>query len=495
MALFPRWSELRTIGTVTDALNFFHVGDEVWQAFLHQVGDCREDLRLVAALSRPAVVAGAGVAVMPDGSGFTPLQATQVGLVWRLARRVMAFHGGVSEDAFVDVEVWLDNPTDSSHDPTSPTSSTPAGGGGSVKEKVLKMSSLIDQSDDSELLPPSNAELNKWHQTYVAIMGSQPDEAEEPSPNQLAALHKRVFVNDHPPYCDFGVWLPFERKMTKTHRFRVYTPLGDGSFLQKDLPGPGSFQAWMSSWRVFRVACLMLNVATLSALENYARHIERLVTQWPAAWGLVAAADDQARAEKMSRVRRTILLDQSMGRQVPRDWDPREPWSCVLVELTKDVAFWNEKVHIPAASWTAAGGRGAPVVASEAAVLSTLPGGVVEQGHGDDEGRVKRKQANRDKRAAKKKRMIEEREELRNFRSAGSGAGQGHGGKGKSSGKGKSKSKDQSGSPLCFSWASGNGACAKVPPGGECLGAVKRTHKCRLCLSPTHQDAACPQAA
>ena len=406
MALFPRWSDLGTIRGVTDALTFFHVADETWQAFLHQVGDCREDLRLVAALSRPAVLAGAGVAILPDGSGLTPLQATQVGLVWRLARRVMAF----SEDAFTDVEVWLDNPTEVSHSPTSTPATTTGGGSGGVKEKVLKMSNLIDQADDSELLPPSNGELNKWHQTYVAIMGSQPDEAEEPSPNQLAALHKRVFINDHPPYCDFGVWLPFERKMTKVHRFRVYTPLGDGSFLQKDLPGPGSFQAWMASWRVFRVACLMLNVATLSALENYARHIERLVTQWPSAWGLIAAADDQARAEKMSRIRRTILLDQSMSRQVPRDWDPREPWSCVLVELTKDSAFWSEKVHVPAAAWTAAGGRGAPVVASEAAVLSTLPGSVVEQTFGDDEGRLKRKQANRDKRAGKKKRWAEERE-------------------------------------------------------------------------------------
>ncbi len=154
MALFPRWSELRSIRTVTDALTFFYVSDEVWQAFLNQVGDCREDLRLVAALSRPA---GAGVAVMPDGGGFSPPQATQVGLVWRLGRRVMAFHGGVSEDAFVDVEVWLDNPIEESQSSTRLTSSAPAGGGGSVKEKVLKPNE-------------TNAELNKWHQTYVAIM-------------------------------------------------------------------------------------------------------------------------------------------------------------------------------------------------------------------------------------------------------------------------------------------------------------------------------------
>jgi hypothetical protein len=30
----------------------------------------------------------------------------------------------------------------------------------------------------------------------------------------------------------------------------------------------------------------MLNVATLASLEIYGKHIERLATQWPAAWGL-----------------------------------------------------------------------------------------------------------------------------------------------------------------------------------------------------------------
>ena len=491
MALFPTWGELPTFDTVTKALTFFKVTDEPWNAFVQQVGNVGEDLRLLAALSRPAVLAGISVALLPDGSPLSPLQATQVGLVWRLARRVMAHLGGIRESEFVDVEVWLDNPPGSSDSSTRTTGGAASGLGGhtttnSVKEKVLKMSSLIDQADDSELLPPNNAELNKWHQNYVAIMGAQADEAEEPSPNQLAALFKRVFINDHPPYCDFGVWLPFERKMSKAHRFRVFTPLGDGSFLQKDLPGPASFQAWMASWRVFKTACLMLNVATLSSLETYARHVEKLVLQWPAAWGLVASADDQARAEKMARMRRTILLDQSLGRQIPRDWDPGAPWSCVLVELTKDVTFWNEKVHIPAAAWMAAGGKGAPVVASESAVFSVLPGSGSAEVIEREPDVNKKKLANRERRLAKRKRIADEREELRTLRN-------GQNPKGNS--KGKSKSKDQAGKPLCFSWASGSGACAKVPPGGECVGAIKRVHKCRLCLSPSHQDASCPQAS
>ena len=188
----------------------------------------------------------------------------------------------------------------------------------------------------------------------------------------------------------------------------------------------------------------------------------------------------------MSRLRRSILLDQSVGRQIPRDWDPGAPWSCVLVELTKDVTYWNEKVHIPAAAWLAAGGKGAPVVASESAVMAVLPGSVNVETVEKEPDVSRKKQANRERRLAKRKRIQEEREELRVIK-AGQPA--------KGGSKGKSKSKGQAGKPLCFSWASGSGVCGKVQPGGECLGSVKRVHKCRLCLSPSHQDASCPQAA
>ena len=58
-------------------------------------------------------------------------------------------------------------------EPTRQSSTT-----GSVKEKVLKMSSLIDQSDDSELLPPATCEINTWLQSYHSIMGAMPEEAE-----------------------------------------------------------------------------------------------------------------------------------------------------------------------------------------------------------------------------------------------------------------------------------------------------------------------------
>lgn len=491
MSLFGTWAELQGVTQIVDILGHFQIQQPVWDAFTEQIGNPGNDVRLLAALPAAAVVQGVQNATVNGGNPMTAIQATQVGLAWRMARRTVAHRGGVAETEFVDVDPWAPEPTPS---PTSTGGTNPQGSSG-VKERVLKMAALIDQTDDSELLPPQPQDVDKWIQNYVVVMGAQPEEAEEPSPSQLAALAKRSITLGQAPYTDFGIWVPFERKMAKTQKFRIYTPLGDGSYLQRDLPGPPTYQAWRASWAVFRTAALMLGLVSLAALETYARHIERLVTQWPQCWGLVYTADDTARAERLDRMRRHLTVEAARGRQVPVDWDPMKPWSCLFVQLTKDVSYWAEKVHHPAAAWVAAGARGAPVVASEAAVLNTIPGGHAAlsgeqggQGEGDERA-ARRRQGNKDRKVARKRRAADEKEELKRLRNASLAHGTNSEAKGK--GKGKTKSKDQTGQALCFSWASGTGACANVPPGGECQSQVKRVHKCRPCLSPSHRDADC----
>jgi len=360
MSLFGRWSELHRFDSLDAARNHFNVGDELWQAFTNIVGNFQDDLRLLSAFPRTGLLSGLGQAVLPDGRALTPVQATQIGLVWRLSRRVMAFQTGATEAEFQDIDPWQEStPSD-----TSRQNSTSSG----VKEKVLKMAALIDQSDDSELLPPAAGEVTAWLQKYHAVMGAMPEESEEPSPNQLAALHKRVYKDDAPAYVDFGVFGPFERKLTKIQRCRIYTPLGDGTYLQRDLPGPPTYQGWLASWRVLKTACIMLDIASLASLEVYGKHIERLVTQWPSAWGLIYSAEDAARAERMAKLRRHFTVEASLGRQVPRDWNAQAPWSCLFIQLARDDTYWAEKVHVPASAWVASGARGQPVVATEAAV-------------------------------------------------------------------------------------------------------------------------------
>jgi hypothetical protein len=133
-------------------------------------------------------------------------------------------------------------------------------------------------------------------------------------------------------------------------------------------------------------------------------------------WGLIAQADGKMRAEGLERLRRRILTAATLGRQIPVNWDPAKPWTAVFDMAVQDVEYWAENVHHPAAAWLASGSRGKPVVASEVALHAHLPGGtgLMVESTGD-EGKS-RSQANKDKRAARKRKLLEDREELKKLR-------------------------------------------------------------------------------
>ena len=482
MALFPPWATLNTLPDINAVQAYYNVPDPVWTAVIAVLGDPVNDLRLLAAVPQPALIQAVQTALLPTGDSLSAINATQVGLMWRLSRRIMAYQGGMAEINFEDVDPWKTVDT-STGTTTVKADDKTHGGGSSVKEKVLKMSSLIDQMDESELLPPDVKQVNKWHAQYVRWMGALPDESEEPSPGQLAGLAKRM-DGGGPPYVDFAIFLPYGRRSEKSHKFRTYIPLGNGEIQVKEQPGPPNYQAWLASWRVFKCACIMLDILNLASLARYETAVEKMVRQWPAAWGLICSAEDKARSERWMRLHRRVLSDRDAGRQLPHDWSEDKPWSALLVMLATDYEFWSEQVHVPASSWLANGQRGAPRVATEEAILDHLPIGTFdcdkEPGGGD-----KRRQANKDRRVAKRKRIAEEREELLRLRRGQTAPG-GH------KGGGKGKSKDQVGEPLCYSWAGKFGPCKDIPPGGKCACSVKRAHKCRKCLSPSHQDADCP---
>ena len=437
--MFGPWRQLATFTSVNTVLQDVGIGDEAWDAWLSSIGPLGNDVRVLASLPAVAVVSAVGQAVKADGAGLNPVEATQVGMCWRTARRAMAMQSGMEEKEFIDIDPWAPVPNKGV---PMPSKSTPSSG---VKEHVLKMASILDQSDESELVPPSVEEVHQWTQNFVLVMGAMPDDIEEPTSSQLAALNKRVTKLSAAPYCDFAIWTPFERRAAKSHKFRVFTPLGDGRFLQRDLPGPGNFMAWAASWRVFRSAAIMLRICTLACLEAYYRHIERLVLQWPSCWGLIYTAEDTARAEKLEKWRRHWTIEQSRGRTVPADWNPDDPWSCAFNSLIGDDKFWSEKVHVPAAAWTASGGKGVPVVASEASVTAQFPG---LREDSDDDKHMASKEAKREKRQRKRRRVSAE---LQEFRAGKTSRDKGHdaGASTSSKGKGKTKSKDQSGTPIC----------------------------------------------
>ena len=61
-SLFPSWTQLPTIVTVSDAVTWFGLDNLAWNLWLTQVGDTQDDLRLLAALPKNAVTGACGLA-------------------------------------------------------------------------------------------------------------------------------------------------------------------------------------------------------------------------------------------------------------------------------------------------------------------------------------------------------------------------------------------------------------------------------------------------
>eukprot|EP00438_Fugacium_kawagutii_P032789 Skav211926 [mRNA] locus=scaffold1086:167314:168771:+ [translate_table: standard] len=484
MAL-PGAAALNGVADLGALRTLLHVTDEVWQAFVNQVGDPAH-IGHLAALPSWVVAAACGNGVFADGT-----HAAQVGLLWRAARKKMYLTNGGAEADFLDTSPWTEPSTSAT---SGTTGATAAGATQQVKEHVLKMASLVDQGDESELLPQPQGTIQLWCQRYCTLMGSPPEEEEEPTDAQLSALYKRVITLDQAPYVDFSVWVPFGRRALKTQKFRTFVPLGDGSYLVKELPGPQNFQQWLTSWRVFKVAALSLAIVDLAALQLYEKAVEKLTLQWPQVWGLVALADDKGRAERLEKIRRSVKTSIAAGGAQPVGWTDAAPWSYCFKALAKDDTYWSEQVRHPATAWLAAGGRGAPLAPAEAIAAKHVAGGMDIMDPPKeipmDEKTERRRQANRDKRQSRKRRLRDEKDELLTLRLSKDGGGKGGSG-GKGAGKGKSKDKD--GLELCFSWAQGKGPCADVPIGGECKCKVKRLHRCQYCFSPGHTNKDCPQ--
>jgi hypothetical protein len=89
--------------------------------------------------------------------------------------------------------------------------------------------------------------------------------------------------------------------------------------LRKELQGPECMTHWFSSWRVFVVAGLILEIVSEAALQSYERTVEKLFRMWSAAWYLIVVADDKCRAEHMERIQRRTACTVSAGHPRPTD--------------------------------------------------------------------------------------------------------------------------------------------------------------------------------
>ena len=279
MALWPA----ATVADLDGLLRFYAVPAEVWQAFATAAGD-PPDLRPLACLPAPAVVEATTSATTSTGRRLTMVEAIQVGLVYRAAHRFLHLAAGGEMDSWRDPDPWGANPAGVAATSSRATGAPTA----NLGEKKVKFSNVLEQGDDTEFVLDEALNKAPFYTQFVQVMGGMPEDLEDPTLEQLAAMVKKVKILRQPPYADFAIWLPYAKKHLKTQKYKSFVMMQDGSFITRMVPGPACFQHWLLSFRVLRTTLVMMDQVGLANLMQWENKIEMLNHRYENCWHLIA---------------------------------------------------------------------------------------------------------------------------------------------------------------------------------------------------------------
>jgi uncharacterized membrane protein YgcG len=224
-----------------------------------------------------------------------------------------------------------------------------------VASKTIKLSSFISADIDGTAQLMSSEEISSAEAVYKTRLGILPQEAAMPSEEQLSAL-KFILTNDMTPYVDFALWGPFNRRFIRRKTAMVsFTPdVSDGTWKPSHkLTGPGSFDAWLSNWNVFRTAMVMLEGAEPERLDQYAGFIRELHEKHTSkCWWLIYQADTRLRSERLGRIVRKASVDDAAPIDTKNRWSNAFT-KAIDMEAAGIAEFWNNEVHRPAGEFKA----------------------------------------------------------------------------------------------------------------------------------------------
>ncbi len=159
----PLWPE-PTDSTPSQLVAFYGVEASVWSAFMESAGDPGTDLRPLASLPVNTFTDCVTAAVKADGRRLSVMEASQLGLVYRAARRWLHLQAGLPLASWVGRNPWDESQVAEvvKESPAAPT----------VTERKLKYSQLIDQQDEGEFICHNEGMKAEWYGRFVEKMGA-----------------------------------------------------------------------------------------------------------------------------------------------------------------------------------------------------------------------------------------------------------------------------------------------------------------------------------
>ena len=487
--VLPTPAELATLDSIEAVRQWAGIGQPVWAVVSRMLGTI-PSLRVLATMPYEPINLAVRQARIPatppatDERELTIVEAIQVGLMWRVARQAY----GLPDQ-----------------DPSAPPVTTPVATPAAstlVSQKKVKTAAVLDQLDESEVVPLSQSQLDQAYLNHIEITGADPPAEAEPTSEQLSALHARVVERGESPYADFSVLTPYGRRVQKQMKARGWRLQADGSFKATDVPGPPSFETWAACWKVYRSALFMLRfpptapggpavkVVTAAAMEEYFERVAKLNTEYPETWHLVMLAEDRCRAEMFERYRRQLGKALVEGRlPMGMDFTPTSPWIGVFTYAARESSYWDEHVVRPAQNFIARGGKRMTMELADKSNMSEptkdILESVTESVKDSPPGQGMSRQAK------KRRRDKETKPKWDSGKGSGTSAGAGQDlskkGQPYQKAKGGLYSHNSDGCEICYRFAKG--------PNGSCPEPCRdlRDHCCQVCLG-RHNNASCPRA-
>ena len=413
---------------------------------------------------------------------LTPAEEGQAGQVARIARsallaRTSSAGGGASLPLMMSGSLAVPGGGgDSSIAAGAPPPVAEPASLGAIK---IRLSTVLDQADDTEIKPLTSEELRRLLAEWITHIndGEDPSEDQEATGEQLAALNFRLRMGGT-PFVDFGVWRPHGADLGRALRFAAFFRSPAGEFQRKELAGPASFAEWDRSWRVFGFAMEVLGAASRTRLCRYRDQVAQLARDYPSFWWVVACADLTMRRTHLERIRRRLDSEHAQlgAAGLSPTFDPKRPWDAAFREAACDSVFWTKEVDKKVIQFSTS---------------QKSKGQLTDPGFGDlrlepssDLGSQGRGRGRSGCDAAdgvevpEKKKARKTPQEKSWSRNPGSG-----GAAGKGKGKGKNNDfktpegkyvRDSQGVAICWIWNRAQGGCAD-----PCMN--KRAHVCELC--------------
>ena len=221
----------------------------------------------------------------------------------------------------------------------------------SASARKIKLSSIISQVDDTEILLADEKEIIKAFARYEVVYGKgdRPQNGTEPTGEQLSAV-KHLLDNNCCPYTDFSIFGPYGQRIYKRVKLSGFQIGRDGQLSTIELQGPSNITQWISCYTVLQNILIMLDAVDLGHLLRYKTMVERFHDKYgERVWSVIYQGDVRCRLENMPRLKRVAQAahDKSTRAGGTTDFDPKRPWNYVWLKAVEDQEFWREEVTDP----------------------------------------------------------------------------------------------------------------------------------------------------